>query len=223
MGRHALIFGISGAIGSAMCDHTLSQGWDVTGIGRRKARQADIESLVADMKDEDSLETALTSLARPVDAVLFAQGYQPTCNLDETSMEHIRNMFDTHVAGTLVALKYLKPHLVQGGVVTLVSSVAANKGSYDASYAAAKGAVSSLVCSLTRELFGLVRVNAVAPGLIKDSPVHRSMNSTHVVRHLERMFAHRLITAQEVAATVWHLWENPYINGTVVAVDGGYV
>ena len=223
MSKQLVLFGASGAVGSAVANQAIAAGWDVAGLGRTAPDLPGVEGHALDLQDAPAIADLFAAWDRPVDAVVFAQGYQPAHNLEETTASHMRTMLDVHVTGTLLALQALRPHINPGASVVLMSSIAATKGSYDASYAAAKGAVSSLVRSLAREWFGLARVNAVAPGLIADSPVHQSMTPEHAAKHSERMFGNELVRPEQVASAIAHLTENTALNGAVLAVDGGYV
>jgi NAD(P)-dependent dehydrogenase (short-subunit alcohol dehydrogenase family) len=208
---HALIVGGSGSIGSAVKSAAESRGIRVTSTTRR---DLDVTS-----------DTSIASFARQVsnvDHVLFAQGLQPSTNLERTTREHLNRMLDVHVTSTLIALQHLVPKLNAGASIVLISSVAVKKGSYDPGYAAAKGALATLVTSLAAELRAKARVNAVAPGLVAGSPVHQSMQPEHAERHSSRMFGNRLIEPEHVASAVLELWTNPSINAAVIPIDGGY-
>jgi hypothetical protein len=127
-----------------------------------------------------------------IDLAVFAQGISPSSNLSDMTKEHAR------------------------------TSNAAAKGSYDPSYAAAKGATVSLTKSLAKELKDRVRVTCIAPGLVADSPVHRSMTPEHAATHEARMFGNRLVRGEEVARLIWEIYRNPALNGCVIPIDGGY-
>lgn len=73
-----------------------------------------------------------------------------------------------------------------------------------------------------------IRCNAVAPGLIETPGMRRSGddgNAASVARFLERVPSGRPGTADEIAQAI--LWlssaEANYVNGTTLAIDGGYV
>jgi 3-oxoacyl-[acyl-carrier protein] reductase len=174
-----------------------------------------------DVLDDASIDELVASLP-VVNYVLFAQGVQPSRSLAQTDRAHVNRMLETNVTGILMCLQRLVPRLAEGSSVVLVSSVAVRKGSYDPSYAAAKGAIDALVRSLAVELRATCRVNAIAPGLVDASPVHRSMTPAQAERHSSRMFGKRLVTADALAMLVLELWTNPFINAAVVPIDGGY-
>ena len=72
--------------------------------------------------------------------------------------------------GTFYVCRAAERHLRENGSIVLLTSLAAQRGSYaHAAYSASKGAVQSFTRSLALELAPKVRVNAVAPGIIATS------------------------------------------------------
>lgn len=217
----ALVIGITGAIGGAVARHCEKEGLSVYGVARTRGQNVSDKVLVADLLDERSLAKEFDKIPQ-VDLVVFAQGIRPSTNLVNSTVEHTRAMLDAHVTAILVGLKALLPKLTPNSCVVLLASSAATKGSYDPSYAAAKGATVSLTRSLAKELKDRVRVTCVAPGLVAESPVHRSMTPEHAAKHEGRMFGGRLIRAEEVASLIWEIYRNPGLNGCVLPIDGGF-
>lgn len=108
------------------------------------------------------------------------------------------------------------------GVIINTSSVAAFEGQIgQAAYSASKGGVASLTMPTARELarFG-IRVMAIAPGIF-ETPMMGGM--TEEVRQSlvdQCVFPKRLGQAEEFAALVRHIIENPMLNGSVIRLDG---
>lgn len=79
-----------------------------------------------------------------------------------------------------------------------------------------------MVLPMARELARSgIRVNAIAPGIF-DTPMMASF-SNEVRKSLESTipFPKRLGHPEEFANMVMHIIQNPYLNGTVVRLDGG--
>jgi 3-oxoacyl-[acyl-carrier protein] reductase len=107
-----------------------------------------------------------------------------------------------------------------------LSSIAARTGGMvgNIAYATTKGAISSFTYALAKELAPLVRVNALAPGVINteiQKDVFADPASIDAMANLIPL--KRLGTAEEVAdAAVWLLSPDAaYITGVVLDVSGG--
>ncbi len=110
----------------------------------------------------------------------------------------------------------------ESGVIVNVSSVLARKAVIgSAVYRATKAALEALTAQFASELGPKgIRVVAVAPGFIetamtKDIPEEQRAG-------IKKDVALGAFGAPEaIAETVWHAIENQYLNGAVIAVDGG--
>jgi NAD(P)-dependent dehydrogenase (short-subunit alcohol dehydrogenase family) len=77
------------------------------------------------------------------------------------------------------------------------------------------GLVHSLACELAP-----VRVNAIHPGIIGDSPFWENKDNSHIIA---RTPLGRLVTMQEIVGAVEFLLGNTGINGVNLAMDGGWL
>ena len=84
------------------------------------------------------------------------------------------------------------------------------------------GGVTSLVRTLVIEL-APVRVNALHPAIVGDSPQWRDMPPERHEALVQRTPIGRLVTMAEVVGASRFLLENQAINGTNLAVDGGWM
>lgn len=107
-----------------------------------------------------------------------------------------------------------------GGAVVNISDSGAQKAwtGYPA-YILSKSSLEALTRLLARALAPLVRVNAVAPGLILPSAGLSGETWEHLTSRLPLAAAGQ---PEDVARAVIFFVQNPYITGQVLAVDGGY-
>jgi NAD(P)-dependent dehydrogenase (short-subunit alcohol dehydrogenase family) len=84
------------------------------------------------------------------------------------------------------------------------------------------GAVSALVRTLAVEL-APIRVNAVHPGIVGDSPAWASRPAGVLDGIRARTPTGRLVAMQDVVGAVLFLLENPSVNGVNLEVDGGWL
>ncbi len=156
----------------------------------------------------------------------------PLIDYDE---EVVDTVLAVNVRGVFLGLKHVLPvmHRQRSGSVVNMASVTGLVGQPDhAAYAASKHAVVGLtrVAGGESAPFG-VRVNALAPGPIQTDLLARveAMKSpndpgTERSRLVESIPAHRYGTVDEVAAAACFLLGpgSAYVNGSVLAVDGGF-
>ena len=84
------------------------------------------------------------------------------------------------------------------------------------------GAVTSLVRTLVIELAPM-RVNALHPAIVGDSPQWRDMPPERLQALVARTPIGRLVTMAEVVDASRFLLENQAINGINLSVDGGWM
>lgn len=156
------------------------------------------------------------------DAVVFAAGALVGKSLPEYDAADVERVLAVNFSGPALFLQALQRH---SGVehALFVSSLSARRGSFDPIYAASKGAVESLVKSLSRVRPLKTRVNAVSPGLVEGSGMAGQMTDGDLQRHLAETPTGKLVDLGDLAGVVCDLlsprWKS--LNGAVVALDGG--
>ncbi|MBY0417644.1 MAG: SDR family oxidoreductase [Pararheinheimera sp.] len=239
----SLITGASRGIGRAAALQLAKTGHELILIARDLTAleqvQADCQALGAlvsthaiDLTDRD----AVTALFRLIQTTLQNKGLSNLVHcagqmqdslLAMTRLTDLDKLMALNVGATVqlcqLASKLMVRH--KAGHLLLLSSKVAESGSAgQAIYAASKGAVSSLVKSLAKELGPTgIRVNAVAPGFIEtDLTAHYSEDKRQQLT--TQISLRRLGQADEVAAVIQFLCSNDarYITGHILAVDGGF-
>ena len=113
----------------------------------------------------------------------------------------------------------------QRGSIVNLASVAAFDGQIgQCAYSASKGGVVGMTLPIARDLAAVgIRVNCIAPGLI-DTPIYgEGEGSEKFKAHLGQsvLFPKRLGVGDELASMVIELFQNDYMNGETIRVDGG--
>lgn len=189
-GRTALVTGASRGIGHAIAAELLTRGASVT-ITARKIDElnAAAEKLVADAAGGDagrvlavaanagSAESREESVNRTVerfgslDILINNTGINPTYGfLMDADLGAVSKTFDTNVVATLgyVQLAYRAWMAEHGGAVVNVASVAGLRSNgVIPAYGASKAALIRLTEELAWQLGPKIRVNAVAPAVVK--------------------------------------------------------
>jgi 3-oxoacyl-[acyl-carrier protein] reductase len=241
MSRVAVVTGASRGIGRACAIALAGGGWTVA-VGYRSDEAAAKEVLEAleaagapgmavylDTTEEASVQEAfrrVTDEVGTVTGLVNNAGYSQDGLLLKYPMDVYDRTMATNVRGAfLCARGALRGMLRQrwGRIVNMSSAVALHGNAGQTAYAASKSALLGLTTSLAREV-GVkgITVNAVCPGLV-ETEMTSHLDEKARAYYLDQTPLGRTATLEEVAAVVRFLMsdEASYVNGAVIAVDGG--
>lgn len=235
-GKVVLVTGSSSGIGAAIARRFAAEGATVVvnsarsvAAGEALAAELPGASYVrADVADEDAcaalLEAVIGRHGR-LDVLVNNAGVTQVIahhDLEAATPEVFRRIFDVNVIGTWQLTRLAMAHLQasgDGAVVNITSIAGVRPTGSSIPYAASKAALNHLTELLANVVGPAVRVNAVAPGLIRTpwtqdwGPLHDAM-------------AHRAPLArsgepEDIAEVVADVAAARYLTGAVVVVDGG--
>lgn len=175
MAKTALVTGASSGIGEAIALHLIKAGYTVYGTSRREREDNHgIRFVAMDVDNDDSVQQAVGQVLgeiRQIDVLVNAAGLGIVGAVEEVSIEHAKQVFETNVFGLMRVTQAVLPsmRMHKSGLVINISSIAGLVGlPFRGIYAASKHAVEGLTESLALELhpFG-VRVTLVQPGGFK--------------------------------------------------------
>lgn len=170
--KTVLITGCSSGYGLETARHFHDRGWHVVATMRRPSSGAlpvsDRIKLVAlDVTRADSIARAIEA-AGPVDVLVNNAGIGVVGAFEATSMQTVREVFETNTFGTMAMVQAVIPQMRERGAGTIVnvtSSVTLASMPLAAAYTGSKTAVEGFTGSLAHELGALgIRVKLVEPG-----------------------------------------------------------
>ena len=241
-----LVTGGSRGIGAATAVHLARQGHDLV-VGYRSgraeaqevvaaavatgARAVAVQADVTDPAEVDALFTAAGRLGTVTGLVANAGLTAHIGDLAGTPVDVVRQVVEVNLLGVIWCARRAAQVMATsrggaGGAIVAVSSGAATLGSPHeyVHYAAAKAGVDALVVGLAKELAGDgVRVNAVAPGLVRTGIHAGAGDPDRLARVGGRVPMGRPGEPDEIApAIAWLLGpEAGYCTGAVLRVAGG--
>lgn len=234
MGRRILIYGGSGAIGSATGRALYERGYELHLVGRNAEKLRHVSSelgagyTAGDVLEEGFFARVTERVHEPLDGLVYAVGSLNLRSLQRLTEHDFLHDFRLNASGAALAVQAALPLLKRNSgtaSVVLISSIAALQGfSFHASMGMAKGAVAGLALSLAAELAPKVRVNAVAPSLTQ-TPMSAGMLANEQLAKgiAERHALQRLGAPDDIGAMAAFLvsTDADWITGQVIGVDGG--
>lgn len=213
MEKRILIVGANSFIAKATVGPLQANGYSCIASTRMDLDMENELSIIAFAKKHEGLK---------LDGIIFCQGINPEKNSKETSADHITKMLNVNITGPVLLMKHLHSSLNNNALVLFFSSIAATKGSYDPAYAASKAAINGLIQSFANE-FNNCRFNAIALGLVENSPVFNKMTPDFREKHAKNMVDGKFIQAENVASSVIQFFKNVNINRTIISLTGEHI
>lgn len=241
-GKVAVVIGGTTGLGRAIALALAEAGADVAASSRRSDQVETVAQEIekrgrralratCDVADRISLEKLLEACLatfKKVDVLVNSAGRTkrgPTVDFSEGDWNTI---MDTNLTGTLRACQIFGRHMIErrSGSIINIASLASDVALLEvAAYCASKAGVTSLTQSLATEWarYG-VRVNAIAPGVIRTALNEKLLDGTaRGQEFLMRTPMKRFGTPEEIAGAAVYLASDAasYVTGEMFRINGG--
>jgi NAD(P)-dependent dehydrogenase (short-subunit alcohol dehydrogenase family) len=176
--KTVFVTGTNSGLGLAIVRLFATRGWNVVATMRRMQESAilsdlpNVRVLPLELTDSNSVNSAVRKAIEEsgrIDVVINNAGYCLMGPLESTSLDQIRDQFETNVFGMMAAIKAFLPHLRanNGSRIINITSISADTGfPFVSAYGSSKAAIASLSETLNIELHDAgIQVKAVHPGL----------------------------------------------------------
>ncbi len=210
-GKTAVITGASGGIGAAIAQMLHERGVNL-GLASRSGDDLGLDGAVAascDVRDLDALTSLCDATAERfggIDIVVANAGVGAYGPFLELSREHLDEMIDVNLKGTLYAIRAALPHMLgrEGDVITLASEAGRRGLPLEAVYCASKFGQVGFTRALDHELREQgIRCTNVCPGGVATN------FALEEGRGRQREALAGMMTSEDVAEVVVFVLERP--------------
>jgi 3-oxoacyl-[acyl-carrier protein] reductase len=241
-----IVTGGSRGIGAAVCEAFADEGARVAfsylhskdkaetlAARLRDKYRTDVICMAADMSKESEIQAMIAEVEQSfgvVDVLVNNAAICPSGPITSYSRETWEQTFATNVTGMFIASREVVRRLQEhkrGGAIVNIASQAAFRGSTTGHlpYDSSKGAMVSFTVGLAREVSSQgIRVNAVAPGLVRTEMVAKTWEERKE-RYLQNIPIYRIAEPEEIADIVTFIASDraSYITGATIDASGGMV
>jgi NAD(P)-dependent dehydrogenase (short-subunit alcohol dehydrogenase family) len=202
---------------------------EIRGLGRRALFVA------CDVADEEQVVAAhkrVVDELGSIDAAVNNAGIEgQNAQTDECSMENFDRVFSVNIRGTFMCLREQIRQMKKqetGGAVVNMASVAGSIGFPGLpAYCASKGAVVQLTRTAAIECATQkIRVNAVAPGVVKTEMIERTSKGVPEIEAVYNSLCpmNRMAAPSEIAGSCVFACSPraSFMTGSILTVDGGF-
>ena len=219
-----LIFGGTGALGTAIAQKFSNEGYEVIyGVRTITDGKVQFQVPLTTGPVPDLLKGQL------FDAVVFAQGANINDSVITSSVEDLNRLFEANVSFISENTKALLSHnlIKHKGKIVILSSLWEQLTRQDKmAYTVTKAAVGGLVRSMAVDLGNAkgILVNGLLPGIV-ETPMSRGLLSAKQMENIEAQTpGHKLTVPEDVANATYLLGceDNTAISGQSLFVDYGF-
>lgn len=221
----AVVLGGTSGIGREIAASLAASGMSVVISGRDAGRAAQVAAEIGpsvtgiglDLAEPATLRDALAGVEQ-VDALVIAAIERDANSVKDYDVERATRLAVLKLVGYTEAVHVLVDRFTPQASIVLFGGLAMMRP-YPGSttVTTVNGGVSSMVRAMAHEL-APVRVNAVHPGIVGDSPAWADKDISHVVT---RTPIGRSVTMDEIVDATLFLLDNGGVNGQNLVVDGG--
>ena len=223
--KTAIVTGASRGIGKAVKKALENKGCAVVGTYNKTKADGLVKCDLSKAEDIKALVEYTIEKYGRIDLVVNCGGVSLCGVVQDISEEEVSYLTDVNLKAPYFMAKYVADHMIKqgGGAIINISSVWGNEGaSCEVIYSASKGGINAMTKALAKELApSNIRVNAVAPGVIKTD-----MLNCYAEEELKDLANEtplkRLGNPEDIANAVLFLAEADFITGQILTVDGGF-
>lgn len=237
--KYSIVTGGTRGIGKEICRNLLFQGYSVIAVYCNDDSSAlltkkefgtefqDFFHLIkCDLSNTENISYLFSKvklITESVDVLILNAGKTIRNGIVDITVEEWESVMAVNVTTPLFLIQRFLPLLGNGSNIILTgSSMSVFPHSASLSYGISKSAVHALVKNLVKFLVPLgIRINCVAPGFV-DTEWQKDKPSEVRENIMKKISLKRFAKPEEVASVYLFIINNEYLNGEIIAIDGGY-
>ena len=240
--RTVIVTGAAQGIGKAIALRALSEGWSVIALDKNETLLAELSAAVAVSHDASALTVYALDVTQYAEIEAFYKGLLdqkiypyalvnnagifPGLPFLEYSPGDIELVLSVNLVGPIHMTQHFARLLApdkRSGVIVNIASIAGQIGSSDAIYGISKSGLLGLTKTSAMALAPTIRVNAVAPAMVRTELIKSVSEERHEVFKRGELIKSPLMP-DDIADSVWFLLsdQSKHYTGAVLDINNGF-
>lgn len=227
--KYAVVTGGTSGIGKGVAKMLIEKGYYVYATYVGQDFTENVENFEAIKTNQTSLADVhrfidyIKSKCGHIDCIICNAGMTIRKSFVETTDDDWNDMMNVAVNSHYVMIREFYPVIPHGSrIIFTGSQMGINPHATVLAYGVTKSAVHALTQNLVKEFEGTgTTVNAVVPGFV-ETPWQKEKPEQIKQNIYGKTAIHRFATVDEIVDAYKFLIENPFINGCLLEINGGY-
>jgi pteridine reductase len=227
----AIITGGAIRIGQAMACHLASQGYNIALVHNSSDPEKTLEKIRAskvkcnayqcDLSDLGAVEKLIGLVANDfsdVELLINSASVFIQENIEKTSAETLTDTMNINLMAPYLLMREYKKQINKGSIINILDERIMKNIPTFAAYSVSKSALAHLTQLAAVEWGEVVRVNAIAPGLILPP---KGETDDYLKRNAKNIPVKNHGNVDDILKALEYLLKSPFVNGETLFVDGG--
>jgi NAD(P)-dependent dehydrogenase (short-subunit alcohol dehydrogenase family) len=216
-------------MGLAIWNRFRAQGKHVIPVVRSETQARAIgasEFVVCDLSDLGQVEKVFSEFSQPLKSLVYCAGLSLPKSVFQVTAEEMSRITNVNALSPMMIVSKVTRLLEKGGVIVLFGSQSADKGSFDDTYAASKGAVHAFVKTVCPKLAPDVRIIDFSPGITVPSKMTSGQMPAELLEQKKQQIPMKSFgNPDDMAEIVEFLISDAckFMTGCTIDVNGGLV
>lgn len=226
MKKKILIVGGSSYVGRSLIKHLNKKVFNIYSTYNKnilsKKSFRGLNQIKIDLEKPEDYEKNIKS-TKNFDSIVFLSGILKGKNLVSLNNQDIQETLKINLTSQIILLKTILKSQKKKCTIIFLSSISGRKGSFDPVYAASKGAINSLIKSLSKWEGPKIKCIGICSGLIKSTNMYNTFQKKRLKKLINENPNKEFVNADDLAKIIIDLTKKHWrhANGSLIDINGG--
>ena len=221
--KKILIIGGSSKVGNSLINNIDKKDFQIySTYNKKKLNNKNILQYKIDLSSKNNFSN-FTNKVYDLDVIVLLSGALKGKKILDFKDDELENNFKINFLSQMILLKQLLRKQKKNCILIAISSISGRKGSFDPVYASAKGAMISLIKSISKWEAPKIRCIGICPGVILNTKMYKTFKKERLKLMLSQNPNKEFLNSEDLARIILDItkphWR--HANGAIIDINGG--